>query len=600
MKPYLKLNSRNKARVIDVDAFVADWLATDLCIGTFCDLINVNYNSFCQSKAWKEHPNRVQLQEEVHKRQNAHNSAFVKEQHALGVGIGSAETRERMSASQKIAQMRPDVRARKSKATTEYFESHPEAREYLRELATKQFATEESRRAHGQRCSAGWTAERRTRQSKVLASYYAVPEHREEQSLIQTQYSKNHPEKGAKHSAFMRTHYEQFPVTLETRTKISQSLTAYYKEHSVPTDTCKKISQGKKRSYTDHPEIKEAQSARAKYMYATHTGWASKEGRHNRHVALGKAGHQGSKPQNDLAEELKTYGLNVVNGTDLNWELLDDEDKELDIFFPDHSLAIEVNGEAFHYTPYNENYQFGKGKGVDKNYHLNKTLCAQQNGIRLLHFWAHTEVEQRHNQVLNKILSLTGKLERQRVYARKTIVRKVDAIEVKEFLNTFHIQGYMHSIYYALYSNDGLLLACMGFKKHASNTADGKESTNSYDLTRYCTHPDYFVVGGYEKLEKAMVRDLDPDYITSIADRRISTGALYEHQGFYKVAELAPDYMYFYKGVLHHKFNFRLKRFKEDPELQYEEGLTEAQLAELNNIPRCYDCGKIKYRKDFR
>ena len=58
---------------------------------------------------------------------------------------------------------------------------------------------------------------------------------------------------------------------------------------------------------------------------------------------------------------------------------------------------------------------------------------------------------------------------------------------------------------------------------------------------------------------------------------------------------MSVDYFYVYDGKREHKFKFRLDRFKNDENLYYEDGLTEFELAELNYIPRVYDCGKVKY-----
>lgn len=57
------------------------------------------------------------------------------------------------------------------------------------------------------------------------------------------------------------------------------------------------------------------------------------------------------------------------------------------------------------------------------------------------------------------------------------------------------------------------------------------------------------------------------------------------------------DYRYLVGGRRVHKFGYRLKRFKDDPHLIYKEGLTEAELAEINNLPRIWDAGKIRFVK---
>lgn len=46
-----------------------------------------------------------------------------------------------------------------------------------------------------------------------------------------------------------------------------------------------------------------------------------------------------------------------------------------------------------------------------------------------------------------------------------------------------------------------------------------------------------------------------------------------------------------------HKFGFRLSKFKNDPFLIFEDGLSERELAELNGFDRVWDSGKIRFVK---
>lgn len=84
--------------------------------------------------------------------------------------------------------------------------------------------------------------------------------------------------------------------------------------------------------------------------------------------------------------------------------------------------------------------------------------------------------------------------------------------------------------------------------------------------------------------------------IITFSDLEVSHGSLYEELGFDRDKILAPDYKYLYDDELKHKFGFRLNRFRNDPLLEYKDGLTEWELAELNDIPRIYDSGKIRYK----
>ena len=74
--------------------------------------------------------------------------------------------------------------------------------------------------------------------------------------------------------------------------------------------------------------------------------------------------------------------------------------------------------------------------------------------------------------------------------------------------------------------------------------------------------------------------------LVTFSDNQVSDGHTYAALGFTLDKELPPDYKYLYGDSRQHKFGFRLKRFRTAPELEWREGLTEKQLAELNCIPR--------------
>lgn len=123
-------------------------------------------------------------------------------------------------------------------------------------------------------------------------------------------------------------------------------------------------------------------------------------------------------------------------------------------------------------------------------------------------------------------------------------------------------------------------------------------------LDRYCTSVN--VIGGFGKLmkyvkgkilnynnEKGIDRRIVK--IVTFADHCVSNGSVYEKLGFTKDKCLEPEYSYYYNGKRRHKFGFRKKRFKNDPELLYKDNMTEKELADLNGIIRVYDYGKTRY-----
>lgn len=105
------------------------------------------------------------------------------------------------------------------------------------------------------------------------------------------------------------------------------------------------------------------------------------------------------------------------------------------------------------------------------------------------------------------------------------------------------------------------------------------------------------VIGGFTKLLKHVEKTYSPESVITFSDNCVSDGGLYEKNGFVAVKELAPDYKYVVRGERVHKFRYRLKRFKNDGSLVFEEGRSERELAELNGLARIWDAGKTKWEK---
>lgn len=102
-------------------------------------------------------------------------------------------------------------------------------------------------------------------------------------------------------------------------------------------------------------------------------------------------------------------------------------------------------------------------------------------------------------------------------------------------------------------------------------------------------------LGGFTKLLTYAEREYTPSRFITFADHCISDGGLYEGNGFVVDKTLPPDYMYVVGDRREHKFDYRLKRFRNDPDLKYVEGLTERELAALNGLVRVWDAGKTRF-----
>lgn len=244
---------------------------------------------------------------------------------------------------------------------------------------------------------------------------------------------------------------------------------------------------------------------------------------------------------------------------------------ELDIYIPSKSIAIEYNGMYWHSDKIRSN-----------DYHQQKTQKCAELGIQLIHIWEDDYT--RNPELIHRMIAYKlGVSGLPKIPARKTVVREITTKQARTFLDKNHIQGFgAGSIRLGLFVKDQLV---------AVTTL--KQTGNTLTLERYASSAT--VQGGQSKFLRYIDKNYSFSEMITFADLSISNGNLYESTGWVKDKVLAPDYKYLYKGKREHKFNFRIKRFKSDPQLQYREGYSERQLAKLNNLPRIYDSGKVRY-----
>lgn len=264
---------------------------------------------------------------------------------------------------------------------------------------------------------------------------------------------------------------------------------------------------------------------------------------------------------------------------------------ELDIFIPSHMFAIEFNGIYWH-----------SEKFKDKHYHRQKHLSAKTHGITLYQIWEDDWKRKRDIVVrgilhrlglthqVTKVLHHVKDIYAEKVAARQTKVISLDFPQASEFLNENHIQGSsVGTLYAGLTDSRNRLRAVMVMTRKPLN-AQGQ----GWQIERYATAGS--VVGGFTKLLAWAEKNINElDYWLTFADHVVSDGVLYENHGFVVDGLIPPDYKYVVTGKRVHKFNYRLKRFKNDPSLVWQDGLSESELARLNNLQRIWDSGKTRY-----
>jgi len=248
----------------------------------------------------------------------------------------------------------------------------------------------------------------------------------------------------------------------------------------------------------------------------------------------------------------------------------------LDIFIPQHNLAIEFNGLYWH----NELF-------VDDKYHLNKTTQCQEKGISLIHIFEDEWLYKKNiiKSIIKGKLGLIGK----KIYARECNIKIVKSSEAKKFLNENHIQGSVNSkIRIGLYYKD-ILVSIMTFSK-GRIILGGKK--NEWELTRFCNVIDTIVVGAASKLFNFFTKNYQYDKIISYSDIRLFDGNLYNKLNFVKISQSKPNYWYVINGLRYYRFNFRKSKLVKEG---FDSEKTEKQIMLDRKIYRIYDCGNLRW-----
>ena len=185
--------------------------------------------------------------------------------------------------------------------------------------------------------------------------------------------------------------------------------------------------------------------------------------------------------------------------------------KELDIFIPDHNLAIEVNGLYWHST----------NIPVADKRHLDKFMSCKDQGIKLLQF-TDADIIHRRQLIESMILSKLGLLPI-KIMARKYRVVNVESSDGQQFLERCHYQGRTtQAAKFVGLICDETLVAVLAYSCR----------NNVVRVERFACELFTNVVGGYSKLESFVIKQLKPTTLETFSLGLISDGSLYSQTGY--------------------------------------------------------------------
>lgn len=264
---------------------------------------------------------------------------------------------------------------------------------------------------------------------------------------------------------------------------------------------------------------------------------------------------------------------------------------EIDIYLPEYQIGIECNPTATHNVDINV---FDNSKPtMSISYHQMKTNMCEDKGVRLIHIFGY---EWKYKQkILKSIISNALCKNKNRIYARKCEIRKVDSYECSKFLNENHRQGKVgSSVRLGLYF-ENKLVSIMTFgklRKTIGSNGDG------YELLRFCSTLNTCVVGGASKLFNYFIKTYSPNYIRSFSDRAHTTGNIYKLLGFVEVNRSTPGYCWVNINTekAYHRMNAQkqnIKKFLNDDSIDLTK--SEREIMTEHRFARVFDSGTITW-----
>lgn len=275
-----------------------------------------------------------------------------------------------------------------------------------------------------------------------------------------------------------------------------------------------------------------------------------------------KCSKKESNFESKIKDFLDIHGIEYIENTkDIIGPL------ELDIYIPSHKMAIECNGVYWH----------SEGMGKSRNYHINKTKLCDSSNIDLIHIFdlLWDDRSKAYKSILLSKLGLNDK-----IHARKCQVIVPSRSQERNFLEKFHLQGYIPSSERLALAHEDKIVSIITLKRPRYN------KKYDYEILRFCSRSGITVVGGFSRL---MHRYKDRNIIT-YADKCISKGKTYRRYGMKEQKDSKPGYHYFKSGRLFSRNKFQKHKLHKILD-SFDPNLTEYKNMKNNGYDRYWDCG---------
>ena len=346
----------------------------------------------------------------------------------------------------------------------------------------------------------------------------------------------------------------------------------------------------------DYSLIKEGTKAfdKVQIICSIHGEFSQILNNHKNGAGCPKCNSKGGKWQFEIVNFLKNEG--IENILEYNRNTISNE---LDIYLPDHNLAIELNGNIFHsYGKTFPNNYMDLRKNI-KTHQMKSFECFEKN-INLLQILDLDWNNPKKKEIWKSVIKTKLNKDIYKVHARKLQV--IDLNTHCDFINTFlednHLQGSCQaSIKLGLQDpKTGIVYSIMTFGKSRFN------KNIEYELLRFCNAKFHSVRGAASKLLKAFERAYKPRSLVSYANRDWSQGNLYKVIGFEYIHTSEPNYFYIKQNQIISRIQaqkHKLKDFLESRNEIFNENLSERDNMINNGYRIYYNSGNSVYYKFY-
>lgn len=251
---------------------------------------------------------------------------------------------------------------------------------------------------------------------------------------------------------------------------------------------------------------------------------------------------------------------------------------ELDIYIPDHRLAVEVGSIYWH----------GEKFGRRPDYHLNKWQACRSVGVRLFQ-WFDDDLDRCWHLTSSRLMRALG-IRSQVIGARKVHIGTCSADEERSFLDTWHAKGHTNARDHVIAARyDDQIVAIMSIKNNGSGVIIERWAT---DVTR--SWP-----GLFSRCLAWWTKQVNfTGSISSWCDNRLGDGGVYRAAGFNQQKISKPGYWYFKDRGLENRQRYQKHRLKKLFDLSDEDlRSSEFEIMKSQGYDRIWDAGHTLWMK---